>query len=89
MHIWWKIFHSLQETIQTKCEFDGGMDLGDLSICKHLKLHFQNEFSGVAGHWYHKVPNHPRRQGKRWVNHVDHWSPPPLRVLKVNIDGSS
>jgi hypothetical protein len=84
MHLWWKISHSLQETIQAKCELDGGMDPADLSICNRLNFHLQD---GAAAQWYQRVSKQPRQQGKGRVNRDGHWT--PHGVLKINTDGFS
>lgn len=86
MYLWWKISHSLQETIQVKCALDGGVDLADLVICNRLNFHLQD---GVAAQWYPRVPKQSRQRRKGRVNREGHWTPPLHGVLKFNIDGSS
>ena len=42
MHLWWKISHSLHETIQAKCELNGAMDQADLAMCNCLNFYLQD-----------------------------------------------
>ena len=86
MHLWWKISHSLQETIQVKCELDGGMDPVDLAICNRLNFHFQD---GVAAQRFLSLSRQLQHQRKGRVNQDRHWTPPPCGFLKINTDGSS
>ena len=53
MHLWWKISHSLQETIQAKCELDVGIYWADVAMCNHLNFHLRD---GATAQWYQKVP---------------------------------
>ena len=78
MDLWWKISHSLQETIQAKCVLDGGMNLVDLAICNRLNFHLQD---GVAAQRYPRVTRQPWHQRKGQVNREGHWTPPPYGVL--------
>ena len=86
LHLWWKISHSLQETILVKCELDGGMDPVDLAICNRLNFHLQD---GVAAHRFPSMSRQLHHQRKGQVNRDGHWTPPPCGVLKINTDGSS
>ena len=69
MHIWWKILHSLHETIKVKCALDGGMNPTNLAICSYLNFHLQD---GVVTQWYQRVPKQLWQQGKGQVNQEGH-----------------
>ncbi|XP_059077196.1 uncharacterized protein LOC131876295 [Cryptomeria japonica] len=78
--LWKKILSRLQETISAKCNMSVNSDPGDLAILQNLNLGDSSRES-LAGRRSRHVRQRVSRDGR--------WTPPPVGVLKINIDGSS
>lgn len=77
--LWWKILHSLGETILEKCDLSEDMDSGDVMFYNRLHLPPPQ----------HQLMRNICRYPFQKIDRVGRWFPPPQSILKINTDRSS